>query len=1364
MYSFEGNYKSKRSLVFDHTQKLSTNALVQKTREERRLRENLLKQEGAAIKIQAYVRGYIVRNKRKRYFIELFDELSNQLDYTTNKAASKVVEDEYEHKLLKLLQFFNIYYRSKIADQQRLFTVCRLLLSKYGHDAQTSWLTNSSSDYVFTLSSSLLIIIRYLSKLPSLTKSADYTLPIRVLEEVFTASAGLCSTTTISLYSKHVYINIALICKYLSRHHYFKQIAYFIDQQLPLTAGYLQDHNTHEGIFDAVEFFKPPRTQAFINLLISPLKCTSSLSEINSQLSNSMVDLYKELVITALNDILISSTIDHHSAYPISERIIRSVGIELFKLPGLHQIFIDVCLSVLENKSSQLTTNERQQQRSSETVSLIPSINLLHLLVTVVVPGMLNKSNLKSTKSSSTIQTTSPPSIAPMTEDDDDEDEGIIEEEGVDESLPVLLATESSYTHYTWCASPIEAAKVIRCLAWMLMHCLAEPYLPIIHPIVSPKALQLRIGQEEEFSSDDDDNDEVGGSAVEEKESNDQKMKTPIEFTRNPNDYSFTIERISFQPVWATQLTEICVGLRQSLPALVASALTTLEHFSSDLNDHNEVELIRSSAHLHYCLSQVYCLPRTSLIRINSIYSQHAIYLRCLWKLIENTKLSTVNSSSLYSLNSTCSLLNILSSGDLPSRLMELQSYLPLIFTFADCLHHRLLCLTDSEICDISSVVNFTTSTNDYQRHQSVNEELSRYGCGFRADELLYVGAKLRDLMLGLIDIAHPDQLPNRIRCNLSTSDSCYMAESLEQPNYGAVLRRIEQRVEVATLGTSPGAELLQRNYTGWSIADLRLLLYCWSSLFRRVQRLVFQIYDWDRRCRRRQDISLPVLTSQNSQFITTCTASSPVLATDTVHLIHPQLPLGTPSISQIFWLKDNLVDLLNTTTSQSWLINRGDQTTLTLAGAPFGYYSILNPDRNQSSLTLSNREIRQVLLLKEVPFVIPFEKRVKLFQILINGNTNHRRLDRMYNSLNQPEVFIVVRRNYLYEDAFERLSKENEPNLRPRLKVSFLNQAGLAEVGIDGGGLSREFLTEIIRAGFDPTRGFFIYASDKTLYPNPQASAITSDYLKHYYFLGRILAKTIYEGMLVELRFAYFFLAKVISRSGGGVGFDYLHSLDPQLYKQLLFLKNYEGNVRDLSLDFTVVNSIFGQSETVELKPGGKYIPVTEENRVEYVHLIANYKLNKMIYPHVRAFTAGLNDVIPIDWLRLFDAEELQTLISGADMVIDVNDLKEHTICTGNALDYTETLNIFWSVLQNFSESDKRLFLRFVTGCSRPPMFGFRDLQPPFSIQITNDLDRLPTASTCMNLLRLPNFRNKEILRNRLLYALNANAGFEYS
>ncbi|VEL40100.1 unnamed protein product [Protopolystoma xenopodis] len=92
------------------------------------------------------------------------------------------------------------------------------------------------------------------------------------------------------------------------------------------------------------------------------------------------------------------------------------------------------------------------------------------------------------------------------------------------------------------------------------------------------------------------------------------------------------------------------------------------------------------------------------------------------------------------------------------------------------------------------------------------------------------------------------------------------------------------------------------------------------------------------------------------------------------------------------------------------------------------------------------------------------------------------------------------------------------------------------------------------------------------------------------------------------------------------------------------------------------------------------------------------------------------------------------------------------------------DTLDAFWSVVGSLSEADKRALLRFVTACSRPPMFGFRDLQPPFTIQVTDQTDRLPTSSTCVNLLKLPDFREPGLLRERLLYAIRANAGFEYS
>lgn len=56
------------------------------------------------------------------------------------------------------------------------------------------------------------------------------------------------------------------------------------------------------------------------------------------------------------------------------------------------------------------------------------------------------------------------------------------------------------------------------------------------------------------------------------------------------------------------------------------------------------------------------------------------------------------------------------------------------------------------------------------------------------------------------------------------------------------------------------------------------------------------------------------------------------------------------------------------------------------------------------------------------------------------------------------------------------------------------------------------------------------------------------------------------------------------------------------------------------------------------------------------------------------------------------------------------------------------------------------------------------QDLDPPFCIQNAGDTDRLPSASTCMNLLKLPAFNSKEQMREKLLYAIESNSGFELS
>ncbi|KAF7258634.1 hypothetical protein EG68_04418, partial [Paragonimus skrjabini miyazakii] len=1009
------------------------------------------------------------------------------------------------------------------------------------------------------------------------------------------------------------------------------------------------------------------------------------------------------LLICALNDLLVPE----HDSYLPNERIVRGICSRLFDLSSTLQLIPRLCA----------TCTQPDGVRSSNK-ELVPSIGLLYLVTTVVVPRLM---------SLETIPFTTP--LQSSTEMEFESSEADYLDAEIVPQLSVTITTKRGSV------SGATAVQLVCSTARLLMQALRSPGLPAVRPLRDPKPLRLLRDDETEDSSDEED-------------------ISPVDSVGRI-DQCDNKETSLYDILWQNQLAEIFAAVRHTLPSLASSALTVLPlcgEMSADQNDlnltHEQYNVVRALSHLHYALDQIYGLHSSAMIGLNSIYSQHPVYIRSLWHLVQHMPSTRTHSHGVPL--GDASLFHMLTAGELPDDMTELQDYLPLLFAFADCLHHRLLCLTDAEICGTES-------------------SSSTFGCGLQATELLHVGARLRDLMLGLIDISHPDQLPKH---RAPTTDPSISRSTTDQlKSYREVLERVQQRAEAAASGVALGTDALTRHQSGWSAVELRVQLHCWASLFRRIQRLVFQIYDWDRRCHRQSLIQsdMGALCLVNRSL----NASSP-----TAHVIArdspPLNPLRLTADIPTFWLKESIASSIDSSL-RSWLQHGGNRNTLTLSGVPFGFHSKLNSYREQDGVNpfvLSNREVRQVLILKEIPFVIPFERRVRLFQLLVDSSrasvqspsfSGLTTTPMLEQTGQYPDVSILVRRTHLYEDAFEKLSKENERNLQSRLRVRFLNQVGVEEAGVDGGGLSREFLSDIIRSGFDPTRGFFIYTAEKTLYPNPQAAVISEDYLKHYFFLGRILAKALYESMLVELQFAHFFLAKIASRSGGGVGFDYLHSLDPELYRQLRYLKTYTDDVRNLCLDFTLDQSTFGLSETVELKPGGRQIPVTNENRVEYMHLVAHHKLNKQIYPQVRAFMAGLNDVICIDWLRLFDADELQTLISGADTVIDIDDLRNHTVYTNDSAEFHETLDHFWSVLKDLSEADKRLFLRFVTACSRPPMFGFRDLQPPFSIQITQEHERLPTASTCMNLLRLPDYRDAKLLRERLLYSLHANAGFEY-
>ncbi|PPQ89897.1 hypothetical protein CVT25_004840 [Psilocybe cyanescens] len=424
------------------------------------------------------------------------------------------------------------------------------------------------------------------------------------------------------------------------------------------------------------------------------------------------------------------------------------------------------------------------------------------------------------------------------------------------------------------------------------------------------------------------------------------------------------------------------------------------------------------------------------------------------------------------------------------------------------------------------------------------------------------------------------------------------------------------------------------------------------------------------------------------------------------------------------------------------------------------------------SSLALSNKRrgataaalSPRLGILNNIPFAIPFEVRVSIFRHFVMndvvqregagvGGGRHGRFG--YHT--RPRV--QVRRGMVAQDGFDRLA---EVDLKAPVEIAFIDQFGQEEAGIDGGGVFKEFFTSLCQEVFDTDRGLWLANKKNELYPNPHAYATEAHSLNWYRFIGRILGKAMYEGILVDVAFAGFFLAKWLGRQSF---LDDLASLDPDLYNGLIFLKHYTNDPEDLSLNFTVAIDEFGVTKTVDLIPNGSNVAVTKENRLMYIYLVSHYRLSKQIKLQSDAFFEGLSEMIDQKWLRMFNQQEVQILIGGVNSPIDLVDLRRHTNYGGLYDDDHPTIVAFWNVVNSFDQEQRRALLRFVTSCSRPPLLGFKELNPNFCIRDAGtDQHRLPTSSTCVNLLKLPLYGSERTLREKILQAINSGAGFDLS
>ncbi|XP_027004984.2 NEDD4-like E3 ubiquitin-protein ligase WWP1 isoform X2 [Tachysurus fulvidraco] len=353
--------------------------------------------------------------------------------------------------------------------------------------------------------------------------------------------------------------------------------------------------------------------------------------------------------------------------------------------------------------------------------------------------------------------------------------------------------------------------------------------------------------------------------------------------------------------------------------------------------------------------------------------------------------------------------------------------------------------------------------------------------------------------------------------------------------------------------------------------------------------------------------------------------------------------------------------------------------------------------------------------------------------------------------------VKITVSRQTLFEDSFQQIMALKPYDLRRRLYIIFRGEEGL-----DYGGLAREWFFLLSHEVLNPMYCLFEYAgkSNYCLQINP-ASTINPDHLSYFCFIGRFIAMALFHGKFIDTGFSLPFYKRMLNKK---LLLKDLESIDPEFFNSLIWIR--DNNIEECSLEmyFTVDMEILGKITSHNLKPDGDNILVTEENKEEYIGLMAEWRFSRGVEGQTKAFLDGFNEVVPLQWLQYFDEKELEVMLCGMQEV-DLQDWQRNTVYRHYTRN-SKQIMWFWQFVKEVDNEVRLRLLQFVTGTCRLPLGGFAELMgsngpQKFCIEKVGKETWLPRSHTCFNRLDLPPYKSFEQLKEKLLFAIEETEGF---
>ncbi|VDN96418.1 unnamed protein product [Rodentolepis nana] len=515
--------------------------------------------------------------------------------------------------------------------------------------------------------------------------------------------------------------------------------------------------------------------------------------------------------------------------------------------------------------------------------------------------------------------------------------------------------------------------RVISILAWMFSALIAArcpadgstsvfspPFAP--EPLQGPHSSQTRTTQHSSILVDsvyaDSDSDSSNSAEADYDDDDDADANishTGRDFERTPPP----AEIIRFTDSVPGQTKEVFDLLEKIL--LSTSRDVIQGAYSSHYSDSKskDIEEVLNSIPILYSMLAFYrSTPPNSLRSLTSCVSESPHFIQDLWKLVTTIRMENKEETIFDSIvNKTIT--------DTPR---NMDVFTSVLLTFLASLHYRLHQLTDEEV----------------DANPKPPENINSYG--FTPSRLLSVGLRLRDFLLGVIDLLYPDRPPLRAK-----PDGSYAPVTL-----GDVIARVERQRMSGRSPNSPDRERVDEK------ARLIWCLHRWRNVFLATQQVILLIYGWRRRRRRLQFEDWAIATSDPSNQET------------------------EPGIE---WLcSSSMSSELAETRTAEWILKFCDDLkSRESTGAELGYFSCLNPDAAEDTSMTSGAYIywRKWTLIFELPFIFPFWDRVKLFVAMVrNYRISHQRPTYNHGLLTTRgiPVNLKVHRNRVYEDVFMSL------------------------------------------------------------------------------------------------------------------------------------------------------------------------------------------------------------------------------------------------------------------------------------------------------------------------------------------------------